>query len=107
MRRARSVVHAVLAGWLLLAAGILAAPAAQAQDLSTPPASPVEQLATAAATAHVLIFTETAAFRHTEAIEQGTPKIQAALAGRRGSPPRSPRTPRSSTTPTSRATTRS
>ena len=28
---------------------------------------------------HVLIFTETAAFRHTEAIEQGTPKIVAAL----------------------------
>ena len=79
MRRARSVVHSVLAGCLLLAVGLLAAPVAQAQDLSAPPASPVEQLATAAETAHVLIFSETAAFRHTEAIEQGTPKIQAAL----------------------------
>jgi PKD repeat protein/type 1 glutamine amidotransferase len=29
--------------------------------------------------AHVLIFTETTAFRHTEAIEQGTPLIRAAL----------------------------
>jgi hypothetical protein len=41
---------------------------------------PVAALATAAAPpGHVLIFSETAAFRHTEAITQGTPKIQAAL----------------------------
>ena len=41
---------------------------------------PSTQLAAAAeAPGHVLIFTETAAFRHTEAIAQGTPKIVAAL----------------------------
>ena len=42
--------------------------------------APVTKLATAAAVpGHVLIFSETAAFRHTEAITQGTPKIVAAL----------------------------
>ncbi len=35
--------------------------------------------ATATAPAHVLVFTETAAFRHTDAITNGTPKLRAAL----------------------------
>ena len=80
MRRVRSFVHALMAACLLLGAGLLVVPAAQAQDLADPPLSPVESMTAAAETAHVLIFSETAAFRHTEAIEQGTPKIQAALA---------------------------
>jgi PKD repeat protein len=78
MSRARAVVHSVLVA-LLVAIGLVAAPAAQAQDLSAPTASPLDQIAAAAETGHVLIFSETAAFRHTEAIEQGTPKIVAAL----------------------------
>ena len=69
-------VRALLAGLLLT---LVAAPAAHAQGLADPLGSPVDDLQAAADPAHVLIFTETAAFRHTEAIEQGTPKIVAAL----------------------------
>jgi hypothetical protein len=67
----RTVLLAVLA--------VLAfAPFAQAQDLrSIDP--PMRTLAVAADPAHVLIFTETTQFRHTEAITVGTPLIQAAL----------------------------
>ena len=78
MIRAGAVVRSLLAA-VLLAIGLSAAPAAQAQEWSQPVGSPVDRLATVAETAHVLIFTETAAFRHTEAIQQGTPKIKAAL----------------------------
>ena len=61
-------------GSMLVLLGLLA-PAASA-DLTDPPMAP---LAAAAEPGHVLIFSETAAFRHTEAITQGTPQIQAAL----------------------------
>ena len=59
---------------------LLVAGAAQAQDWTTleSPLRGVEQ-AEVQEPAHVLIFTETTQFRHTEAIEQGTPLIRAAL----------------------------
>jgi hypothetical protein len=44
--------------------------------------SPLQRLSTAQAAAepaHVLIFTETTQFRHTDAINQGTPKLRAAF----------------------------
>jgi PKD repeat protein/glucose/arabinose dehydrogenase/type 1 glutamine amidotransferase len=63
----------MLAG-MLVSLGLIA-PAASA-DLTGPPMAP---LGVAAEPGHVLIFSETAAFRHTEAITQGTPKIQEAL----------------------------
>ena len=69
-------VRALLAGLLLT---LVAAPAAHAQGLADPLGSPVDDLQAAADPAHVLIFTETTQFRHTEAIEQGTPKLVAAL----------------------------
>ena len=69
-------VRALLAGLLLT---LVAAPAAHAQGLADPLGSPVDDLRAAADPAHVLIFTETTQFRHTEAIEQGTPKLVAAL----------------------------
>ena len=70
-------VRMLLAGLLL---GLAGAPAAaQAQGLTDRPGSPVERLAAQADPAHVLVFTETTQFRHTEAIEQGTPKLVAAL----------------------------
>jgi hypothetical protein len=70
----RFAVRCVLACALVL---LGLAPAASAQLT----ASSGEPFAAAAAeTGHVLIFSETAAFRHTEAIEQGTPKLQEALA---------------------------
>ncbi|MET0770854.1 MAG: ThuA domain-containing protein, partial [Solirubrobacteraceae bacterium] len=59
---------------MLVSLGLIA-PAASA-DLTGPPMAP---LGVAAEPGHVLIFSETAAFRHTEAIAQGTPKIQEAL----------------------------
>jgi cytochrome c len=78
MSRARAVVRSLVVG-LLVALGLVAVPA-HAQDLTSPPtASPLDRITAAAETGHVLIFSETAAFRHTEAIEQGTPKIVAAL----------------------------
>src|SRR5688572_11102551 len=69
----RFAVRCVLACVLVLL-GLAPAASAQFSDPSSPFA------AAAAETGHVLIFSETAAFRHTEAIEQGTPKIQEALA---------------------------
>ena len=70
----RFAVRCVLACVLVLLG--LFAPAASAQ---LPGTSGSPFAAAAAETGHVLIFSETAAFRHTEAIEQGTPKIQEAL----------------------------
>src|SRR5688500_2538631 len=59
---------------------LLVAATAQAQDWTSidSPLRNVQQ-AQAQEPAHVLIFTETTQFRHTEAIEQGTPLIRAAL----------------------------
>src|SRR5688500_913428 len=59
---------------------LIVAGAAQAQDWTSleEPLRAVEQ-AQVQEPAHVLIFTETTQFRHTEAIEQGTPLIRAAL----------------------------
>jgi len=53
---------------------------ARAQDWSSVP-SPLGTVAQARAAepAHVLIFTKTAAFRHTEAINQGVPLLRAAF----------------------------
>jgi PKD repeat protein/glucose/arabinose dehydrogenase/type 1 glutamine amidotransferase len=78
MSRAGAVVHSVMVA-LLVVIGLVAAPAAHAQDFSPPTASPLDQIAAAEETGHVLIFSETAAFRHTDAITNGTPKIVAAL----------------------------
>ena len=41
--------------------------------------SPLAELKQPAAPAHVLVFTETAAFRHTDAITNGTPLLRAAM----------------------------
>ena len=68
------------AAMVAICAAVLASPAA-AQDLgpaSSPFALP-ETSAAAAAPAHVLVFTETAAFRHTDAIDNGTPLLRAAF----------------------------
>ena len=64
---------------LLLSLLLVAGPA-RAQDWTSieSPLRAVQQVQVQEP-AHVLIFTETAAFRHTEAIEQGTPLIRAAL----------------------------
>src|SRR5687767_14243710 len=89
MMRSGAFVRSLLAA-LLLAVG-LAAPAAQAHigahaagsshAWASPVGSPIEQMATAAVTGHVLIFTETGTggFTHVDAIENGTPKLKAAL----------------------------
>jgi PKD repeat protein/type 1 glutamine amidotransferase len=80
MRRPMSVAACVRAALLCLMLALGLAPAAQAQDLGES-ASPLANLSEVevAEEAHVLLFTETAAFRHTEAITQGVPKLQAAF----------------------------
>ncbi|MGH2945488.1 MAG: ThuA domain-containing protein, partial [Solirubrobacteraceae bacterium] len=78
MRRSTS---AVVCGCALLLSLLFAGtPRAQADDWSSM-RSPLRGVAQAQEQepAHVLIFTKTAAFRHTEAITQGTPLIRAAL----------------------------
>src|SRR5918995_606625 len=75
MRRLRALIVGCMLGGMLVSLG-LSVPAGAA-DLDDPP---LAALAAPGEPGHVLIFSETAAFRHTEAITQGTPRLQAALA---------------------------
>src|SRR5215207_10415309 len=73
--RLRAVVRVRMLALMLVLLGLPAS--AAAAGLDDPPLAP---FAAAGEPGHVLIFSETAAFRHVEAIVQGTPKIQEALA---------------------------
>src|SRR5919106_1355980 len=83
MRHGMSVAACVRTLLLsLLIVGGLAPVGAQAQDRDwSSTAEPLSQLSQAqvAETGHVLIFSETAAFRHSEAIAQGVPALRAAF----------------------------